>query len=654
MSTQTIETRVVEMKFDNREFESNVKTSMSTLDKLKSALNLPTASKGVEGLGSAIKNLGFSTITTSIEKVSSGFSVMETIASGALQQIGASAYTAGKQLVDSFTTDPIKDGFSEYELKMDSVQTIMAGTGADLNTVMDKLNELNTYADKTIYSFSDMTNNIGKFTNAGVKLDDAVSAIQGVANVAAVSGANSNEASRAMYNFAQALSAGYVKLIDWKSIENANMATVEFKTQLLESAVAAGKLEKTSDGMYKVLTTNAQGSTMSDTISATKNFNDSLAYQWMTTDVLTKTLGDYADETTEIGKKAYAAAQDVKTFSQLIGTLKEAVGSGWAETWEYVFGDFAEAKQLWTGVNKGLSNFIDGQSKARNAILKSWKDLGGRTELIKALGNVFNTLGKILEAAGKAFNEVFEPLTGLKLETITRQFLNFTRTLKMSKETFRDFKSTFRGFFALIDLAATPFKILGMVVLDFIKYLAPFSKGILDCTARLGELIASTREIIKETSGKFLRTEEYERLKNVVKPLGNAFKVFADFVHDSFINLIDYVEKSGVVIKFFGFLAYGLLYAIEQLKVFFSYVYNLPVIQNIIKELSDRFNKFVENFSFEKLTKDIQDFWEQTKNTFLDIKNNFTFENIIAHIKDFIEVLKEKFETGKYAVYRSL
>ena len=178
-----------------------------------------------------------------------------------------------------------------------------------------------------------------------------------------------------MYNFAQALSAGYVKLIDWKSIENANMATVEFKTQLLEAAVAAGTVEKTADGMYRVLTENNQGSTMDEAINATKNFNDSLQYQWMTTDVLVNTLRDYADETTEIGKKAFAAAQEVKTFTQLMDTLKEAVGSGWAMTWEILFGDFEEAKTLWTSLSNAIGGFIDAQSDARNSMLQGWKDM---------------------------------------------------------------------------------------------------------------------------------------------------------------------------------------------------------------------------------------------------------------------------------------
>lgn len=379
MST-TIDERVVEMRFDNRQFEQNVQTSLSTLDKLKQGLDLDGAAKGLEGLGTAAKKCDLSTLSNSVETVRAKFSALEVMAMTALSNITNSVVNAGKRMISSFTIEPISSGFDEYELKMGSIQTIMASTGESLDKVNQKLDELNTYSDRTIYSFADMTSNIGKFTNAGVKLDDAVAAIQGVSNVAAVSGANANEASRAMYNFAQALSAGYVKLIDWKSIENANMATVEFKTQLLEAAVAAGTVEKSADGMYKVLTKNGQGGVMKETIDATHMFNDSLAYQWMTTEVLTETLKDYADETTEIGKKAFAAAQDVKTFSQLMDTLKESAQSGWAETWQLIVGDYEEAKVTLREFSEFFSNIIDGSSKARNALLggaltSSWGQL---------------------------------------------------------------------------------------------------------------------------------------------------------------------------------------------------------------------------------------------------------------------------------------
>lgn len=368
-----IDERIVEMRFDNQQFERNVQTSLTSLDKLKQGLDLDGAAKGMEGLGDAAKKCDLSTLSSSAEVVLAKFSALEVMAMTALSNITNSAVNAGKRMISSFTIEPISTGFSEYELKMGSIQTIMASTGESLDKVNQKLDELNTYSDRTIYSFSDMTQNIGKFTNAGVKLNDAVAAIQGVSNVAAVSGANANEASRAMYNFAQALSAGYVKLIDWKSIENANMATVEFKTQLLESAVAAGTLTRTTDGMYKTI---AKGTV----IDATHMFNDSLQEQWMTTEVLTSTLKDYADETTEIGKKAFAAAQDVKTFSQLLDTLKESAQSGWAETWQLIVGDYEEAKATLREFSEFFSSIIDGSSKARNALLggamtSSWGQL---------------------------------------------------------------------------------------------------------------------------------------------------------------------------------------------------------------------------------------------------------------------------------------
>lgn len=214
------------------------------------------ATKGLESIDSAAKKVDMSGLGSAVETVKTRFSALEIMAVTALANITNSVVNTGKQMLHSLTIEPISQGFEEYELKMGSIQTIMMSTGASLEEVNKYLQELNTYSDKTIYSFQDMTSNIGKFTNAGVGLEDAVMAIQGVSNVAAVSGANANEASRAMYNFAQALSAGYVKLIDWKSIENANMATVEFKTQLLESAVACGTLTKTADGMYKTVKGN--------------------------------------------------------------------------------------------------------------------------------------------------------------------------------------------------------------------------------------------------------------------------------------------------------------------------------------------------------------------------------------------------------------
>lgn len=360
--SKVVDQRVVEMQFDNKQFEQNVASTMSTLEKLKSKLTFSGSTKGLEDVGRAARNVNMSGLTAGIDTVNAKFSAMQVAGMTAISRITNSAITAGKRIANALTIEPITTGFNEYELKMDSVKTIMASTGESVETVNKYLEELNEYSDQTIYSFSDMTQNIGKFTNAGVKLEDAVLAIKGISNEAAVSGANANEASRAMYNFAQALSAGYVKLIDWKSIELANMATVEFKQQLIDAAVAAGTLTKTTDGMYATLS--------GKTLSATQNFNETLQDEWMTTEVLINTLKDYADETTEIGKKAFAAAQDVTKLSQMFDVLKETAQSGWARTWEIIFGDINKAKAVFTPLTQFFSKIIDSISDFRNNLLE--------------------------------------------------------------------------------------------------------------------------------------------------------------------------------------------------------------------------------------------------------------------------------------------
>ena len=419
MSTH-VENQVVSMQFDNKHFESNVKTSLSTLEKLKQSLKLQGAAKGFDNISTAAKKVDLSTIGNSAQAVVPKFSALYTAADYCFRKILNSADRLSSGLASALTIDPVKTGFAEYELKMGSIQTIMASTGESLATVNTYLNELNEYSDKTIYSFSDMTQNIGKFTNAGVKLKDAVAAIKGISNVAAVSGANANEASRAMYNFAQALSAGYVKLIDWKSIELANMATVEFKNQLLESAVAAGKLTKTHDGMYKTLKGN--------TLSATKNFNETLTDQWMTTEVLINTLGDYADETTEIGKKAKAAAQDVKTFTMLKDTLKESAQSGWAQTWELLVGNFNESKTLWTTLSEVFGKIISDSAEARNSLLSGALDNSGWDKVTDKLKEQKIAVADFEEAVKEAAKK-----HGLDIEALVEDYGTLEKAVQKGK-----------------------------------------------------------------------------------------------------------------------------------------------------------------------------------------------------------------------------
>lgn len=569
MSKQ-VDERVVSMQFDNKHFESNVQTTMSTLDKLKQKLNLSGASKGLKDINAAAKKTDMSVLANGVETVRAKFSALQVMGVTALANITNSAVNAGKRIAHSLTIQPITTGFNEYELKMNSIQTIMASTGEKLSTVNNYLEELNAYSDKTIYSFSDMTQNIGKFTNAGVKLEDAVMAIKGISNEAAVSGANANEASRAMYNFAQALSAGYVKLIDWKSIELANMATKEFKEQLIQSAVAAGTLTETSDGMYKTLKGN--------TLTATKNFNETLSDQWMTTEVLIGTLKDYADENTKIGKKAFAAAQDVKTFSMMLDTLKESAQSGWAKTWEIMFGDLEEAKTLWTGLTNFIGGFIDKMSDARNTILesalgKSFSKLKDQISSInKPLGKAAKSVEKVTKVAkdySKVVDEIIkgdwgntekrwnaltkagydwahaQNLVNEKLGYSKRYTTEYDDSQKKLNKTQKESKETNAELIAKhAEMSDAQLKNLGYTD----KQIQAF-RDLADAADRIGMPLEEFIKNIDEIDGRWLIINSFkniwEEVSKIFEKVGEAWKnVFGEStIEDKANSLYDLIEK---------------------------------------------------------------------------------------------------------------
>lgn len=529
MSKQ-VDERVVSMQFDNKQFESGVQTSLSTLDKLKQSLNLEGATKGLENVRDTASKIDMTPLGAAVETVSGKFTALEVMAVTALANITNSAVDAGKKIVAALTIDPIKTGFEEYELKMGSVQTIMASTGADLETVNKYLEELNAYSDKTIYSFSDMTNNIGKFTNAGVSLEDAVKAMQGISNEAALSGANANQASNAMYNFSQALSSGYVKLIDWKSIENSGMATVEFKNQLLETAASMGIVKKNADGMYTVLSTNINGSTMKETISATNNFNDSLQYQWLTSDVLIKTLGAYADETTDIGEKAFKAATEVKTFSQLFDTLKESAQSGWARSWEIVVGDFDEAKELCSELYDVFGGIIDKSADARNNLLESALgaqsiDAGTWKKFASDIGSSADTFQQALTNTAKAHN--------IDIDSMIEKEGSFAATLKngwltddLINETFSNLNNEIQNTSIYTD--------------EQINQLRELAKTAEETGTPLNELMES----MNKPSGRELLIDSFRNILSsigsICKSVKEAFReVFPPMTSEQLYNLIE-------------------------------------------------------------------------------------------------------------------
>ena len=513
-----IDERIVEMSFENKKFEQGISESSKSLANFDSQLEKSGSSAGFGSLGGVV------------EGVSAKFSAFGTIAVGALLEIGAKAVEVGMQLANSLVIEPITQGYQEYELTINSIKTMLAsgrtaeGLPVTLEMVNEQLEALNQYADQTIYSFSDMTSNIGKFTNAGVDLETSVQAIRGISNAAALAGASTDEASRAMYNFAQALSAGYVRLVDWKSIELANMATVEFKTYLLDAAVAAGTVERTVDGMYRVLTTNSQGQTMEMAIDATANFNDSLQYQWMTTEVLTDTLSDYASETTEIGIRANEAATKVRTFSQLLNTTKEAVGSGWAQSFEIMFGDFEEATEIWTGLSDVIGNFVESSSEARNKILSDWDALGGRTAVIDGITAAWEGLQSILAPIREAFENVFPPMTGQMLADLSEKFRDFMQTIKIGPETAEKVKTAFEGLFSAISLGWDGLKFVFDTLKTVIAAVLPEGDNLLSLAAKIGQFFIDLKA--SADKGEFFVTIT-EKVRSGIQTLADKIKEVA-------------------------------------------------------------------------------------------------------------------------------
>ena len=447
--SKTIDEKVVEMRFDNKQFESNVATSMSTLEKLKRSLKLDGAAKGLEGINGAAKKVDMSGLGNGVESVSAKFSALQVVGVTALANITNSAVNAGKRIVSALTIDPVLSGFKEYETQINAVQTILANTsskGTTIDDVTAALDELNHYADLTIYNFTEMTRNIGTFTAAGIDLDTSVSAIQGIANLAAVSGSTSQQASVAMYQLSQALASGTVKLMDWNSVVNAGMGGEVFQNALKETS--------------ELLGTGAKAA-----IEAEGSFRESLRTGWLTSEVLTETLkkfttsgaNEYVAKYTGLTKEAVQAALDnakaqygeadaidkaaealanksgknkdeiksilqmaktatdaatkVKTFSQLWDVLKEAAQSGWAKTWQIIIGDFEEAKALLTPISDTLTNIINKMSDWRNSLLES------------ALGKGFSKLGEritgVLKPIEKVVNTVTETTTEVT-DTITK------------------------------------------------------------------------------------------------------------------------------------------------------------------------------------------------------------------------------------------
>lgn len=520
-----IDERIVGMKFQGDQFQRGVADTSKSLEKLKQGLNLGGAAKGMKDLDASARNFSLASLANGIVDIASKFSALSVVGITALANIANKAVDAGLTLMRSLTIDPIKQGFDEYELKMGSIQTMLANTeryGTKLPEVTAALDELNTYADKTIYNFGDMTKNIGLFTNAGIKIGDATSMIQGFSNMAAASGTSAQGAAGAAYQLSQALSAGTIRLMDWRSLTNVGMGNKNMQLGIIEIAEAMGTL-----GEAGISATEVQN-----------DFNGSLEKNWLSADVMSNYLkimaGDMtAAEQAALGlsdaqikafaksqKTAEEAATKVRTFTQLVDTLQEGVGSGWAQTFDMLIGDFDEATEMWTKVSEELGSVIDGMSDARNDLIKSFVEQGGRDEILGALGNIWQAAKMYLMPIKSAFKDIFPPITAKNLLDIAKNFGEFAKSLKPSWETMKLLKRSFSGVFAVLDIG---WMILQKVIGLFARLFGAATKGaggVLEVTATIGDFLVGVRDAIKSGDG----------LNKIFKVLGDVLQKPIDLI----------------------------------------------------------------------------------------------------------------------------
>ena len=572
MSNRPIDERVVRLSLENKDFEKNAKQSISTF-------------KDMTDTFESADGASLSEIANGVKQINRRFSLFGRIANKVMDNVASKAVSIGSKVSKALTIEGVIDGYNEYELKLNSISTIMANTSrefenskgevnkaAQLKRVGSVLNELNKYADKTVYSFSDMTRNIGLFTAAGVSLKQSTNSIKGLSNLAAQLGVENAAASRATYQLSQAIAAGTTNLMDWRSVENAGMGGRVFQKALWDTAKSMGRVsigydelkkkgiafrntfsDKSMKGWLnsKVMTTTLKKFATSEEdvakarkkrAAAQKAYEDALAkYNKKHTKANKKELEDTQKSYNkakkryktlksyykEYGKTANEAATKVKSFHQLLDTTKEAIGSGWAETWEIVIGNIEEAKELWTAVAKAISEPIEKMGEARNKLLKEWKKEGGRDDLLKGISNVWNSIKGIVKSISDGFSEVFPPATVETLKDITDKFLKFTESLKISDKGLETIKN-------IAKLVATVLKTVGNAVIFLVTNVPKMiPKPVIDFFKELFYTIDDSAKVItdfingvKDTKKELTETSIFQKFKDMLKSLSDGFGKF--------------------------------------------------------------------------------------------------------------------------------
>ncbi len=412
--SQEVDSRVVEMRFDNANFEKNTKQTISTIDRLMEKLQFKGAEKGFEKLDAAAKDVDFATMQTSLDRLESKFSSLNIVATTALVNITNKFVDAGEKLVKSLSIDQAVSGWDKYTEKTSNVQTIMNATGKSIDQVNGYLNKLMWYSDETSYSFSEMTSALSQMTAAGGNIDKMIPMIMGIANATADAGKTGFAFQSTIRNLTQSYSAGHLQLQDWKSLNLMGTATKALKQELIDTAVELGVIK---EGEVTIA-----------------SFESSLQKKWANTEVMEKTFAKYASmmeaayELTqknpgmtssealeqlkgqygELAERAALAAQQATSFAQAIDSTKDAASSKWMGVFETIFGNKEEATDTWTELANRLYDIFVPPIEALNERLKDGLNSGWNKLLENELGDQADVYAYTMEQVALASGAITE------------------------------------------------------------------------------------------------------------------------------------------------------------------------------------------------------------------------------------------------------
>lgn len=635
------DTRIVQMQFDNKNFEKNIATSQKSLDKFKSALDFDSVSKGLKDFVNSTKNLAFDTLSSNIQKLTDKFTGLGNAGEYVLSRIRASLESAAlqaEQFMKSLTLEQITVGQGKYDSLTRAVQTIVAGGNATEEKAYSVMERVMEYTNQTSHSFDTMVSQISSLTSMGVELSKAEKMMEGFANASTKAGADAGKAAVAMQTYSKAMGS-YMTKQEFDTLNlTARVVTKEWREGMIEAGIATGDLEKGTDGVIK--TAKKYGKQVEVTADTIEN---TFSKKWATKEVLTKFSEKYMfgesiedlkhpeDVADSFGKTAYLTGQRALTFADAMNAVKEAISSGWMETFRILFGDLTDAMNLFTGACNRVIDALSGLSDTRNKILDAWNSLGGRNTLISAIfGEMEDTEGKALYEGAYGLVNVIEDIGGMISEAYwqtmmnlipkdeQQKILNFVNnnlaTLGLEKpfESFADLYNSefFKSTGGREGLLGGALQGITEDVGNFISSVQTFfnevdtntgltrMQKITDVFTAIGRSIAFIFEILGGIAHFFevLGDENH---------LGPSLKIIGDLLHNLGLSAIDAengVSESGGIIQFFDNLADVLKPACELIELVVGSIANLIMaivegegeqknIGNTIAKVGDIFKK---------------------------------------------------------------